>query len=741
MSEDFQLTAQKQKLQVFLNFTGSSITGHAEIPSSIFVKVNSKVESWRQDGSAYHTKVYDSEIKEFWQALREVAQKLKPSAKFKALIGEGSPKLPGVQISPSNHSEDAAVLSISAGSKEVKGWYSGFLRIAIESFVSENQKKQDLPCPASIYSAFLDARSGRKVKDRSIPILPKRKPDKPFVLDFNSDERHIIAYIHHRSYIRNMTKRLEFKQAIEDQINELGDSISLKFLENTFNQELIRALHDREGIGVGLPLAILVAKGGSRGARASEEHLLDYEGKGILKLAISEDKMSASIAQFTTSHYKNFPNLNTAWLKKELRNNGILRTDKETLARVATLLERKSDINGFTVALGTEGEPPSNPILVPILNDQVPEEGVMHQAVDTVEVGDEIAKIEFQDQGTPSITVFGDKIRPKAPSVPVKLEGAEEKDNNIFVATINGLPEVNSKDFSVTVLKSYIHKGNVDLASGNIDFDGNISITGNIELGASVTCTGTLKVKGSIHGRTIKAKDIECKGGILLAEGGLLECNNLKANFVENSRLKIKQDLILGEGLLNSNSVVGGDIKITKKGGRLAGGETYCWGTIKLAKLGYSNNNPTAIYLGADFISAFRIMHHTTRKLLITDYNEKVNSEIEELSSRKQAQMGKKQKERLTELRHKKVKLKRILKKATEMVLDAKMDINYNEDSAIFVKESLATSCQIFVKEEQVYIASEFAFVKFTFKKVAGHHISAIEESGKKSSKKDPQAS
>ena len=178
--------------------------------------------------------------------------------------------------------------------------------------------------------------------------------------------------------------------------------------------------------------------------------------------------------------------------------------------------------------------------------------------------------------------------------------------------------------------------------------------------------------------------------------------------------------------MLNSHTIVGGNIDVLKAGSRVAGGVTYCWGTIRTMRLGYNNSNPTTIYLGTDYQTAYSLQIKMNRQTNLNNLLDKLNAEIDELNSRSKSQLRRKQKETLKIKQIQRVKVKRLVKKISNLVKKVQESVKYNDGSAVLVKESVSVSCQIYAGEEMIYLATEFADVRISFTKKAGHHVSSL---------------
>lgn len=148
----------------------------------------------------------------------------------------------------------------------------------------------------------------------------------------------------------------------------------------------------------------------------------------------------------------------------------------------------------------------------------------------SVEPGEVLAIKHPPEPGRPGTSVKGEVIAPPPPrdftlrvgEGAMLAEGGERA-----VATRAGRPvATRSGDLvKVSVLAELVHDGDVDLASGNVAFKGDIVITGNVAEGMVVEAGGNVRVGGLVSGaRVLATGSIVVKGNIvssLVIAGGL----------------------------------------------------------------------------------------------------------------------------------------------------------------------------------------------------------------------------
>lgn len=136
----------------------------------------------------------------------------------------------------------------------------------------------------------------------------------------------------------------------------------------------------------------------------------------------------------------------------------------------------------------------------------------------SVEAGQVIATYIPPVQGTPGSSLLGKAIPvKKANDIVLRLGVNVTQVDNDIVAAISGKPSVEwrNKLVKIDVNHEFHHQGEVDMASGNIRFEGNVSIQGNIQPSMFVGATGTVNIGGSVTKATIHAmKSAVVKGNV-----------------------------------------------------------------------------------------------------------------------------------------------------------------------------------------------------------------------------------
>ncbi|MHB8618743.1 MAG: DUF342 domain-containing protein [Chloroflexota bacterium] len=207
--------------------------------------------------------------------------------------------------------------------------------------------------------------------------------------------------------------------------------------------------------------------------------------------------------------------------------------------------------------------------------------------VHSVSAGQALARKHPGQPGEPGMTVQGKPIVPKLPrDVRVAFGpgvSLAQDDPNLTVATVSGAVRLDV-DGKLTVDNTYVVKGDVDLATGNVEFSGSVVIHGDVKRGFSIKATGDIEVNGAVEDANVFA------GGAFLVKGGILGSagiasvqagGDILARFANNARLLARRDVILAQEAINCHIEAEGSVIV---GGKLPTKGAIRGGTTRAAR-------------------------------------------------------------------------------------------------------------------------------------------------------------
>lgn len=255
----------------------------------------------------------------------------------------------------------------------------------------------------------------------------------------------------------------------------------------------------------------------------------------------------------------------------------------------------------FVVARGepaVDGEPSRFELLVAEARDRTPqvnERGLIdfreQGAIPTVEAEQALMRRIPATRGIPGRNVRGETLEPtpghNAPFAE-RLVGAyvAPDDANLLRAVFSGQPVCLPDGVSV---EHVLRVRNVNLASGNISFDGTVQVEGEVMPDMKIRATGDVIVGGLIDGADVEAGgDVRVAGGII-AKARVVAGGAIAARFAESALLAAGTNIVIEDSALQSELQANNQIHIGTKAtqrGRLAGGSARAMMLIRTPLLG-----------------------------------------------------------------------------------------------------------------------------------------------------------
>lgn len=140
------------------------------------------------------------------------------------------------------------------------------------------------------------------------------------------------------------------------------------------------------------------------------------------------------------------------------------------------------------------------------------------QVIPTVQKGQVVAKIHHPVPGIPGYTVTNEPIPPKQ-TYPLIVQCGKGitllESQNKLVATEKGRPFIEQKGLmtKVSIVEKLIHRGDVNISSGNIRFNGDIDVLGNVEDGMVVKAEENIAIFKNVYSASISSnKSVRIRG-------------------------------------------------------------------------------------------------------------------------------------------------------------------------------------------------------------------------------------
>lgn len=213
--------------------------------------------------------------------------------------------------------------------------------------------------------------------------------------------------------------------------------------------------------------------------------------------------------------------------------------------------------------------------------------------------GDVLARIIPADEGEPGVNVLGNRIKPR------EVKKATLKHGNNIELSEDRMSISSKVDGHVVLVDDKVFVSdvyeveNVDLSTGNIEFEGSVQVNGNVTSNYVVKANGNVIINGIVEGAHIVAGGniIIARGMNGMAKGTLKAGGNIVAKFIENAKAQADGYINAGS-ILHSDAVAGTEIVVSGKRGFITGGHVQASKKIEVKTLGAVLGAPTVVEVG-----------------------------------------------------------------------------------------------------------------------------------------------
>ncbi len=215
--------------------------------------------------------------------------------------------------------------------------------------------------------------------------------------------------------------------------------------------------------------------------------------------------------------------------------------------------------------------------------------------------GDVLARIIPERYGEAGHDVYGTVIKPKD----VKKESLKfgknitlSEDKLTITSDVDG--HVVLLDGKVVVSSVYKVK-DVDLSTGNIDYDGNVEISGSVTANMEVKAGGDVVINGGVESARVIAGGniIIAKGMNGMGKGYLRAGGNIMVKFLENVRV-VSRGYVESEAIMHCVVTAGSDVRVDGRRGIILGGLVQAANSITAKTVGGSMSTATTLEVGVD---------------------------------------------------------------------------------------------------------------------------------------------
>ena len=733
----FVLFYNKQSFLVRVVLTRQTAESRVKPYPEIVVRAKAALEKAHKSGQISFYDIYEEELNRVWSALRN-SRGIGHDYSISFPLAAGSPDIPGLVLESAGLQSPGLFISIGPNYNK-NSTRREWLQTTIMRFAKDSGLTESL-LPAQLQSAIVRILSGEvltkfKVSAGPVPLRPANS-DEVFLIKSSRLRNEVVVYVYDLVALSTAAAVDNLSEMIRQGLKKMkkGDSPSMRFFKQSVVERIKAALNGPERLGIGMPLSILaaipMASYLTRGRPAAKRYL---------NFHISKDKMTATIIKFDMKHYLDPAfKMSKGFLVEQLSLDSIgaeVPVDYYRAIEAAHL--RRATLDQKTVAVGVAPLPAKDPFLY-LIYKEAPLESSSEENINMrdaqqktiVPRGSLLAEVRYNTPAEMGVNIYGEKLESKnvTPFAVTLGEGIAEKVKGKFYSSWDGLPKFDGSVLSVS--KAFILDGDVNLASGNIYFDGPVLINGSVDTGALVRVTGPLQIKGSIAGGiVISGEAIEVMESIVTGPQGKVVCAaRITANFIENSRIECAESIVVQHSLLNSDVICGGSIIGATNASVIAGGTLVCGDSLIAANIGFTNGAITTLIAGVAYRDVRRLKILKTRLLSLTSGRDRYKNEFRELAQKKESRLTSIQKEMKVVLKKKNSQINPLIEKIELMLKNITDNSDYNSTSIIAASNVLSANCKIEISGHHVKIAADSIAVAIAAKQRRDTHILTYDE-------------
>jgi uncharacterized protein (DUF342 family) len=227
---------------------------------------------------------------------------------------------------------------------------------------------------------------------------------------------------------------------------------------------------------------------------------------------------------------------------------------------------------------------------------------------ENVSKGQLIGESKPPGDGIPGESVTGDIIPASRglpldshPKAGLNVRMSQQDGIYRYYAEIAGMILKTERDISVT--DKYNVNDDAGMATGNIDFAGDVTITGNVQNEFNVKAGKSLIIKGTIGGHCFieSGGDMAIGGMTSNGQGRIICGGNLTAKYLDGITVESRGNITIKNEIVNCRVKSEGAIDVNQ--GSIIGGRYTALGGIDAKELGSEGGVKTALTAGVSFIA------------------------------------------------------------------------------------------------------------------------------------------
>ncbi|MBC7532196.1 MAG: DUF342 domain-containing protein [Oligoflexus sp.] len=728
-----QLTFNSRLKRARLEFKVEECLKSRKPPKELLNRLEDRFKEERNDGFIETFLIFNKRLEELWSYVRASEGEIDPERVVKFTIAQGGRIYNEIKIE-SFKNLGYATLSCKMPPKKMSS--ISFNAFLFNVMLMLDQQDYAISVDrGQMRFLYLMLKNGQALEEVKLVAQPKVDDvtSSGFVVRINPQLHYATLHVFDPEWLSNEVNCKKLLKEARVALKKVNvKQVKMNFLERHSIEKISSLLTKTQALGFGMPYDLLIAYDEQYRLNAnlltadkitSEHDLQSLTAPKAKHRRLRGDHfqfeldpagMKANLIAVDDKVAKIRTSIDVAWMTAELNKVGITFGFEEGLPELVENLRKGENVVGTVVAKGKAAEPGEKLALV--LSSKIEEssdeqldmrERQNHKIVHTDEM---VAEVRYTD-GVAGTTVTGKSFFARGSAAALGIhsgDGIIVKHDCQFFATRDGLLSNEAGILSCQAV--YVHKGSINLASGNLRFEGSVVVEGDIESGATVDINGSLIVKGSIDSAKVKCTgDIEVKGGVNTGKRGSLQVGgSANLGFVENSVMQIKHDLTVQRLITHSWIVCGGVIQVKDESkGTIIGGLLCSWQAIVTPHFGADKGHTTQCRIGSNYQDEIRLQRLSQRLKRFQEASEE-NLRSVALLEKPGARLSEAQKKHHEYIQKNSQRYERILGKLKEFKTTLDQNMVYNQDATLVVTGIIDKNTMVWICGKKIAVQTNY---------------------------------
>ena len=330
--------------------------------------------------------------------------------------------------------------------------------------------------------------------------------------------------------------------------------------------------------------------------------------------------------------------------------------------------------------------------------------------------GEVLAVLTKEDPGQPGTDIYGTVVRPAKVERKILKHGQNIElieDGTKLISLVDG--HVTLEGDRVFVSNNYLVAADVDNSTGDIEYNGSVTVKGNVRTGFTIKAKGNVEVMGVVEGASIHADgDIILYRGIQgMGKGELEAKGNIISKFIESAKVRA-DGYIETDTILHSEVFSKSDIFVRGKNGNIIGGKVRALNLIEATRIGSTMGTMTEVEVGTDPAVAARV--NEIKNIITEKTEEREKLEKVVMLLRKKQEVGALEQDKLPVMQTSMKNMILIdsdIKKLTDEYNELTELLSCNANAKIQAISDVYAGTKVVIAGDFIHIHDDLAHVRF----------------------------